>query len=127
MGTDTDRLNAWVLAVNDDAECLHIGQFSHFSADAHSADWRVRVHFSAGVLRIVEGGETLPSGDLFELRGSASAWHDLADRNAPARRHDLLALMKADDGIDVVEGRMELIRHLRVVTRLVEIGKDRVE
>lgn len=118
------RVEGWVTAVNGDPECRHIGQFSRFSVEVVCSGWSLRVHFSEGILVIVESEQALPAGDVIQLQGGASAWRDLADGNAPPRRHDLLALLKAVDGIDVISGRNELIRHLRVLTRLVEIGKS---
>jgi hypothetical protein len=59
--------------------------------------------------------------DFIHLQGSTSAWAQLADPNPP--RHDVLALLKAPDGLAVVAGYDGLLRHVRVITRLVEIGK----
>lgn len=118
------QVESWVTAVNNDPECHHVGRFTRFTVDARGPGQGLRLHFSAGKVRVVEWQEDLPMGDLIELQGGASAWLDLADLNAPPRRHDLLALIKAEDGIVVISGRIELIRHLRVLTRLVQIGKS---
>jgi hypothetical protein len=62
---------------------------------------------------------------VITLRGPRSAWRELADPQAAPRRHDLLALTKVADGIEIVAGRDHLIRHLRVLNRLVELGRAR--
>jgi hypothetical protein len=113
----------WVSAVNADTENRHIGRMSRFglrleSNDSDHADFVYR----AGVLTS-ENPEPGPQEDFVHLQGSTCAWAELADPNAAPRRHDLLALLKAPDGLAVVAGYDGLLRHLRVITRLVEIGK----
>lgn len=91
------------------------------------------MRYSAGAASIVgdtdtdtdtDGGALV---DVIHLRGSDSTWLELADADAQPLRHDLLSLIKSDDGIEVVSGWIELVRHLRVISRLVEIGKSHVE
>ena len=115
----------WAERVHADPENAHIGRFSTF---------RVRGEDDAGAgatLRYDRGTVTLDpaepdSGeDLLVLRGPRSAWAELVDPDAAPRRHDLLALTKAPDGLTVVAGREHLVRHLRVLSRLVELGKAR--
>lgn len=114
---------AWVSAVNVDRENQHIGRMSRFvlrleSRDGEYADFVYR----AGTL---VSGNTDPASheDLIHVVGSAAAWNELSDANAAPRRHDLLALLKAPEGLEVVAGYDGLLRHLRIITRLVEIGK----
>ena len=128
MSTQTAWLDRWVIAVNNDLECLQIGRFSHFVVEAESTDGqRVRMRYSAGAATIVGDSDSDAHADVIHLRGSDSTWLELADADALPLRHDLLSLIKADNGIEVVSGWIELVRHLRVISRLVEIGKSHVE
>ncbi|MGH3316460.1 MAG: hypothetical protein ACRDO0_09990, partial [Nocardioidaceae bacterium] len=110
-----------------DAENAHIGRFTDLTvrlADDHGGD--VVLHYDHGRVHVEDalqsGKGRAPDADLV-LRGTTSAWAELVDSGALPRRHDLLALTKAADGIEVVSGREHLLRHLRVLTRLVEIGR----
>lgn len=115
-----ERLAGWARAVAGDPENAHIGRFSTFTArlvDDGGGD--VVLRYDHGAV-LVEDGR--PGADL-ELRGPVSAWRELVDPAAAPRRHDLLALIKAPDGLEVVSGREHLIRHLRVITRLVQLAR----
>lgn len=127
MSATSAWLDRWVADVNADSECRHIGQFSHFILEAEStAGRKVRVQYCAGEVSIVGDMDDDVLADFIQLRGSDSTWLVLADAFAPPRRHDLLSLIKAEDGIEVLSGWIELVRHLRVIARLVEIGKSHV-
>ena len=118
--TGHEWLAGWARAVAADPENGHIGRFSTFTArlvDDRGDD--VLVRYDRGAVRVEEGG---PVADL-ELRGPVRAGQELGDPGAAPRRHDLLALTKVADGIEVVAGREHLIRHLRVITRLVELAR----
>ncbi|WP_258803554.1 hypothetical protein [Pseudarthrobacter sp. NS4] len=113
----------WASAVNADPENHHIGRMSRFGLRLESRDgYQADYVYTAGVLT---PGKPAPGTqeDFIHLQGSAAAWVELFDANAAPRRHDLLALLKAPDGLVVVAGYDGLLRHLRVITRLVEIGK----
>lgn len=123
MTITDDWGSAWVAAVNADPENRHIGRMSRFglrleSVDGHSVDFV----YTAGVLT---SGSPAPGAqeDFIHLQGSPAAWSELAHPNAAPCRHDLLALLKAPEGLAVVAGYDGLLRHLRVITRLIEIGK----
>lgn len=113
----------WVSAVNADPENRHIGRMSRFglrleSNDGDHADFL----YTEGTLTPGTPAPG-PQEDFIHLQGSAAAWSELSDANAAPRRHDLLALLKAPGGLAVIVGYDGLLRHLRVITRLVEIGK----
>lgn len=127
MSADT-WIARWSAAVAADPENAHIGRFSYFA---------VRVQEDTGAERIVRytrgtvswgtadgDAASVPEAPaVITLRGSRSAWRELVDPHARPRRHDLLALTKVPDGIEIVSGRDDLIRNLRVLTRLVELGR----
>jgi hypothetical protein len=114
-------LHAWVAAVGADPENAHIGRFTVLTVRlVATSGTELVLHYDRGSVRLVEDG---PAPQL-ELRGPASAWAELLDPQAAPRRHDLLSLLKAPKGLEVVSGREHLLRHLRVLTRLVEIGRD---
>ncbi|MGH3355062.1 MAG: hypothetical protein ACRDOJ_04140 [Nocardioidaceae bacterium] len=122
-----DWLEGWVAAVAQDAENAHVGRFTDLTVrllDDHGGD--VVLHYDHGRVDVVDGPpaeEDPAAGAELVLEGPASAWAELIDPDAVPRRHDLLSLTKAADGIGVVSGREHLLRHLRVLTRLVEIGR----
>jgi hypothetical protein len=122
--SDREWLQRWVEAVNADAENAHIGRWSSFvvrAQDDAGAEETVRYHRGAVAIGPVEDA----GAAVITLRGPRSAWRELADPQAAPRRHDLLALTKVADGIEIVAGRDHLIRHLRVLNRLVELGRAR--
>lgn len=128
-------LQRWAEAVDADPENAHIGRWSSFVVRAEvlpAGDDPGReevVRYSRGRVTVGTGadpdGGAGPEDAVIVLRGPRSAWRELADPHAAPRRHDLLALTKAPDGIEVVAGRDHLIRHLRVLNRLVELGRAR--
>lgn len=122
--SDRERLQRWVEAVNADAENAHIGRWSSFVVRAQDgAGGEETVDYHQGAITI---GPVEDAGSaVITLHGPPSAWRELADPQAAPRRHDLLALTKVADGIKIVGGRDHLIRHLRVLTRLVELGRAR--
>lgn len=115
-------LRRWTAAVAADAENAHIGRFSSFALRLHEpGTGSVHLTYDHGALDMGEGGAP---ADLLELRGPASAWAELHSAHPAPRRHDLLALVKARDGLEVAAGREHLLRHLRVLNRLVELGRN---
>ncbi len=121
--TDRAWLTGWAAAVEADPENAHIGRWSSFVvrlADDGGGAVVLRYHHGTVGIDPADG----PDADL-ELRGPRSAWRELLDARAAPRRHDLLSLTKAPHGIEVVAGREHLLRHLRVLTRLVELGRTR--
>jgi hypothetical protein len=117
--TDRRWLEEWADAVAVDPENAHIGRFSDFAVrllDTDGGD--VVVHYDHGTVRWDDGATPLVT-----LRAARRTWRELVSSDAPPRRHDLLSLVKADGGIEVVEGWEHVVRHLRVVTRLVELGR----
>lgn len=114
-------LDGWVAAVDADAENAHIGRFTDLTVRLVATPREHLVlHYDHGSVALVEEG----SDAQLELHGPPSVWAELLDPQAAPRRHDLLSLTKADDGLAVVSGREHLLRHLRVLTRLVEIGRN---
>lgn len=120
------RLEEWAAAVNADPENGHIGRWSSFVVRAQDEDGTERtVRYDRGTVSLGDPGGERHVDAVITLRGPRSAWRELADPDARPRRHDLLALSKLPDGIEVVAGREHLIRHLRVLTRMVELGRTR--
>lgn len=120
--TGSTWLDGWTAAVNEDAENAHIGRFTRFTARLRELEGgTVFLRYDSGTVTAERGRESVAD---IELHGSPSAWRELVDPGAAPRRHDLLSLTKAPDGIEVVAGREHLLRHLRVITRLVEVAKS---
>lgn len=121
----TNHVSGWLTAVHADPENAHIGRFSHFVLEAFTPEGgRLALEYSAGSVTFTEASEV--AGDI-QLRATWRTWTELLDPDAPPRRHDLLSLIKAPDGIEVVSGWADLVRHLRVLSRLVELGKIHVD
>ena len=117
--TDCRWLEEWADAVAADPENAHIGRFSDFAVRLLNNDGGdAVVHYDHGTVRLDDG-----AAPRIVLRADRRTWCELVSPDAPPRRHDLLSLVKADDGIEVVEGWEHVVRHLRVVTRLVELGR----
>lgn len=120
-----DVLDPWISAVNTDPECCHIGRFARFSVEIDTCDGdRTYLTYATGQLYMHHEGEPLQTD--IRLSGSNAAWCELVDPSAAPRRHDLLALLKAPDGIEVLAGWPEMLRNLRVLSRFVELGKTHV-
>lgn len=122
--SDQGWLRRWADAVNEDPENAHIGRWSSFvvrARDDAGAEQTVRYHRGKVELNLSPAGQADEA--VITLRGSRRAWRELADPHAPPGRHDLLALTKVPDGIQIVTGGDHLLRHLRVITRLVEVGR----
>lgn len=114
-------LESWAEDVAADPENAHVGRFSRFVVrlrDDEGGD--VALRYDGGTVTLGDGADV--TADI-ELRAPGSAWRELVNPRAAPRRHDLLALTKAPHGITIEAGRDHLIRHLRVITRLVELGK----
>jgi hypothetical protein len=119
-------LEEWAAAVAQDAENAHIGRFTDVTVRVVDDDGGdVVLHYDHGRVHVEDAPEAEhpPSDADLVLRGPASAWAELVSSEPLPRRHDLLSLTKAADGIEVVHGREHLLRHLRMLTRLVEIGR----
>lgn len=120
--TDRERIQRWADTVNADPENAHIGRWTSFVVRARDgAGHEETVRYDRGTVALGPVEDT--GAAVITVCGPPSAWRELADPQAAPRRHDLLALTKATDGIEIVSGRDHLIRHLRVLTRLVELGK----
>lgn len=136
--TITALLATWTDAATNDAENRHIGRSTQFVVLAENTTGAaITIRYDHGTVdwRTGETNDT-PSPDIhgraafaeadvdhIHLRATDATWRELANPSAAPRRHDLLSLIKTDDGIEVLSGWLALVRHLRVISRLVEIGK----
>lgn len=117
-------LGAWAAAVAADPENAHVGRFSAFTVRlADDAGRHVLLRYEHGRVAVEASATDAEEPADLVLRGPVAAWAELGDPDAAPRRHDLLALTKAEDGLEVVAGREHLLRHLRVLSRLVELGR----
>jgi hypothetical protein len=126
-------LDAWAEIVRSDPEFRHISRQTELLIVAESpSGWSCWVTVQRGSILAGTGAPARsepstvdPSAvEPLHLTGDDSAWRELLDPHGAPRRHDLLALSKQPDGITIEGGRSQLIRHLRVINRLVEIGKN---
>lgn len=119
--SDRIRLDAMAAAAAEDPEFAHVARWSRYAIVAETPHASVRIVVLDGAVSLSDAPHDL---ETLKLRAPVSTWRELASRSAPPRRHDLLALTKAEDGIEIIAGTATLIRHLRSINRLVEIGRE---
>jgi hypothetical protein len=109
-------------AVQSDRELQVIGKYSDFWIDAVSpGNWRAVLNFREGSLVTASSGE-LPQ-DHIVLSATQSGWGQVFDPQPKPQLHDLLALAKNSPDVTVGGSDVELVRNLRVLARLVDLGK----
>lgn len=109
-------------AVQSDRELQVIGKYSDFWIDAVSpGNWRAVLNFREGSLVTASSGE-LPQ-DHIVLSATQSGWGQVFDPQPKPQLHDLLALAKNSPDVMVGGSDVELVRNLRVLARLVDLGK----
>lgn len=109
-------------AARNDRELQVIGKYSDFWIDAVSpGNWRAVLNFREGSLVKVSDGE-LPQ-DHIVLSATQAGWAQVFDPQPKPLQHDLLALAKNSPDVTVGGSDVELVRNLRVLARLVDLGK----
>lgn len=109
-------------AVQSDRELQVIGKYSDFWIDAVSpGNWRAVLNFREGRL-LVATPEELPQGHIV-ISATQAGWGQVFDPQPKPLQHDLLALAKNSPDVTVGGSDVELVRNLRVLARLVDLGK----
>lgn len=109
-------------AVQSDRELQVIGKYSDFWIDAVSpGNWRAVLNFREGRLVTASSAE-LPREHIV-LSATESGWGQVFDPQPKPQLHDLLALAKNSPDVTVGGSDVELVRNLRVLARLVDLGK----
>lgn len=109
-------------AVQADRETQIIGKYSDFWIDAVSpGNWRVALNFREATL-VPAPWKDLP-GDHIVLSATQAGWAQVFDPQPKPQHHDLLALAKNSPDVTVGGSDVELVRNLRVLARLVDLGK----
>lgn len=109
-------------AVRSDRELQVIGKYSDFWIDAVSpGNWRAVLNFREGRLLTVPSDE-LPK-DHIVISATQAGWEQVFDPRPKPQQHDLLALAKNSPDVTVGGSDVELVRNLRVLARLVDLGK----
>ncbi|WP_284989529.1 hypothetical protein [Arthrobacter sp. efr-133-TYG-120] len=109
-------------AVQGDRELQVIGKYSDFWIDAiSSGNWRAVLNFREGILLTVPPDE-LPQ-DHIVISATQAGWGQVFDPEPKPLQHDLLALSKNSPDVTVGGSAVELVRNLRVLARLVDLGK----
>ena len=109
-------------AAQSDRELQVIGKYSNFWIDAVSpGNWRVALNFHGSNL-IPTPWKGLPP-DHIVLSATQSGWGQVFDPQPKPLLHDLLALAKNSPDVTVGGSDVELVRNLRVLARLVDLGK----
>ena len=109
-------------AVQADRELQVIGKYSDFWIDAVSpGNWRVALNFRNANLAPTPWKD-LPR-DHIVLSATQVGWGRVFDPQPKPQQHDLLALAKNSPDVTVGGSDVELVRNLRVLARLVDLGK----
>lgn len=109
-------------AGQDDRELQVIGKYSDFWIDAVSpGNWRAVLNFRAGTLGAVPA-EELPKEHIL-ISATQAGWGQVFDPQPTPQLHDLLALAKNSPDVTMGGSDVELVRNLRVLARLVDLGK----
>lgn len=109
-------------AVHADRELQVIGKYSDFWIDAVSpGNWRVVLNFQNSSL-IPTPWKDLPA-DHIAISASPTGWGQIFDPDPKPLLHDLLALGKNSPDVALGGSDVELVRNLRVLARLVDLGK----
>ncbi|MBP5935739.1 hypothetical protein [Streptomyces acidiscabies] len=120
---DESWIGRWIEHVWKDPELCHTGRFSNFLIELVVSDGReIKLTYRAGTLALGDSEES--DGETLTLCADLHTWTELFHGPPQPLRHDLLALLKHSQGIELRKGRLTLIRNLRVITRLVELGKN---
>lgn len=109
-------------AVHGDRELQVIGRYSNFWIDAVSpGHWRVALNFHGSSL-IPTPWKDLPL-DHIVISATPVGWGQIFDPQPKPLLHDLLALGKNSPDVTLGGSDVELVRNLRVLSRLVDLGK----
>ncbi|OUM45090.1 hypothetical protein [Arthrobacter sedimenti] len=109
-------------AVHTDREAQVIGKYSDFWIGAASSDgWRVALNFRNSEL-VPASWDDLPEEHIL-ISATQAGWHQIFDPQPKPLHHDLLALAKNSPDVTVGGSNVELVRNLRVIARLIDLGK----
>lgn len=109
-------------AVLGDRELQAIGKYSNFWIDALSpGNWRVALNFQGSSLFPAPWKDLPP--EHIVISATQTGWGQVFDPDPKPLLHDLLALGKNSPDVAIGGSDVELVRNLRVLTRLVDLGK----
>ncbi|GAB13259.1 hypothetical protein ARGLB_037_01100 [Arthrobacter globiformis NBRC 12137] len=109
-------------AVHSDRETQVIGRYSDFWIGAVSpGNWQVALSFRISEL-VPAPWEDLPREHIL-ISATQAGWEQIFDPQPKPLHHDLLALAKNSPDVTVSGSDVELVRNLRVIARLIDLGK----
>lgn len=109
-------------AVQRDPELQVTGRYSDFWIDAVSpGHWQAALHFKDARL-VTWSPDTLPQ-DHIVISATQAGWEQVFNPRPRPLHHDLLALAKNSPEVTVGGSDVEFVRNLRVLARLVDLGK----
>jgi len=109
-------------AARNDRELQVIGKYSDFWIDADSpGNWRIALNFREANL-IPTPSKELPRHYIV-ISATQAGWEEVFDPQPKPLHHDLLALAKNSPDVTVGGSDVELVRNLRVIARLLDLGK----
>lgn len=119
-------IEQWIEIANSDPELGVIGRWSEFELQFTAADAPVEAfRYSRAVMsRVTTPSEYVDGRDVVVLRGSALAWRDFLSWPPPPDSHHLLAMDRRRTDFEIVHGRHQFVRHLRVINRLLELLRE---
>lgn len=120
----SEWIRQWIASVEKDKELSHIGKLSRFSLRLVCGEQATTLGFSGGKFELLRDKE-LPAVDGVEFHGDRAAFEKLFQVNPEPLFNDFLALEKNQPGFTIPSDRIYLLRHLRVLQRLLAIAPRR--
>lgn len=120
----SEWIQQWIGLVEIDKELSHIGKLSRFSLRLVCGEQATTLSFSGGKFKLI-GDDELLVGDVVEFCGDRAAFEKLFQVSPEPLFNDFLALEKNQPGFTIPSDRIYLLRHLRVLQRLLAIAPRR--
>ncbi len=117
MPLDQTQQAAWLARVNADPEFIQAGRWTDFTFGLASEEQtRLAYRIRASVLEAEPAAEAPVT-----LRGSHAAWADFLQAVPRPPNHHILGMDRRRDDFAVEGDRNAMIRHLRVLSRALEL------
>lgn len=117
-------IDRWLEKVAQDRELSHIGKLSRFGVKLTAGNVTACFNFIQGQFEYVEGDLTTDF-DVVEFVGSRQAWEKMLKVIPDPLHNDFLAMEKIHDEFSIPSERVYLLRHLRVLQKLMNIAPRR--
>ncbi|PYB78906.1 hypothetical protein DMX11_08180 [Pseudomonas sp. LB-090624] len=117
-------VSQWLETIAQDRELSHIGKLSRFALKLNVGGTTACFKFVQGQFEFFEG-VLAPDLDVVEFVGSHPAWEKMLKVVPDPLYSDFLAMEKSQEDFSIPSERLYLLRHLRVLQRLLTIAPRR--